>query len=278
MAKNIKKPKILYKNLGSISSVLIQELSKAKTPVFTTSEALQILNINPRRVNKILYDLVRKGWLKRIEKGKYILIPLSVDSSEPYTEDQFIIASKLIAPYYIGFWSMLHYYGYTEQLINTVFIASTKRRKDLIHGGVHYKFIKIKPENLFGITEIKIDNVKVRSSNKEKTLVDCLSHPEYCGGVQEIIKTLWNARKEINLEKLVKYADRVNNSAIIKRLGFLLECLGMDKEVAVEEFRNKVKKGYSPLDPLLPKKGKFNSRWNLLVNIPKEELLSFKMR
>lgn len=276
MSRNIEKYKNLYKSLGPKSALLIQNLSKSGMNVFTTKDALSLIDINSQNLNKILYNLVNKGWLRRIEKGKYMLIPLGVDSFEPYTESQFVIASKLISPYYIGFWSALHFYGYTEQLLNTIFVVSTKRKKDISQGGVQYKFIKLKPNHFFGVSKIKISEANINFSDKEKTLVDCLAYPEYCGGIQEIIKALWKAKDEIDPEKMVSYSKQMGNSVVFKRLGYLLEVLELNDLLDLENLKNYVKKGYSLLDPLLPRGGSYDSNWNLIINISYEDLLSFK--
>lgn len=276
MTQNIKTNKYLYKNLGPVSSHLITELSQSKKTVFSLSEVATILGTDNRHVKKLVYDLVKKGWLQRIEKGKYFLIPLTAKATKPYTENQFFIASKLVEPYYIGFWSMLHYYGYTEQLPNTIFIISPKRKKNLFLSGVNYKFVKIPPEKIFGLMEIEINSMPIKVSDKEKTLLDCLDHPEYCGGITEVAKGIWNARNEIDFVKILDYAKKMSNSAVIKRLGYLLEILELDKIFNVSVLKKVIGKGFSSLDPLLPKKGQYNSQWNILVNISKEELISFR--
>jgi len=276
MSRNIEKYKNINKSLGPLSTLLMQQLSKSGMTVFTTKDVLSLVNINAKNLNKILHDLAIKGWLRRIEKGKYMLIPMNVDSKEPYSENHYLIASKLIDPYYIGFWSALHFYGYTEQLLNTIFIVSTKRKKEISLSGVNYKFIRLKPTKFFGISEIKIEGSVINFSDKEKTLADCLANPEYCGGVQEIVKGLWKAKEELDFIKLVDYANRMQNSTIIKRLGYLLECLELRKGIDFDYLMGLVKSGYSIIDPLLPKKGTYDSRWKLLINISKEDLLSFK--
>ena len=276
MTQNIKKDKNLYKILGPVSSRLISELTQSKRTVFSLEEAAQILGSDSKQVKKLLHDLVKKGWLKRIERGKYFLIPLSADPTKPYTENQFLIASKLIDPYYIGFWTMLNYYGYTEQLINTIFVASPKRKKTLSLLGVYYKFVKTTPEKMFGVTQIKIDTVSITVSDKEKTLLDCLDHPEYCGGISEVVKGIWNARDEVDFAKVLDYLKQVKNSTVAKRMGYLLEMLELDKEFDIKLLKKMIRKGFSSLDPLLPRKGRYNSQWNILVNIPEEELLSFR--
>ena len=171
---------------------------------------------------------------------------------------------------------MLNYYGYTEQLVNTIFIVSPKKKKNLSLLGIYYKFIKTHEKKMFGLTEIKVNDMSVQVSDKEKTLLDCLDHPEYCGGINEGIKGIWNSREEIDSVKMLAYAKKMGNSAVIKRLGYLLEILEMDKKISVRTLQKMIRKGFSLLDPLLPKKGQYNSQWNLIVNIPKEELLSFK--
>ena len=276
MPQNMIKDKNLYKTLGPVSSRLITELSRSKRTIFSLSEASQILRADSKQVKKLLHDLVRKNWLQRIEKGKYILIPLTVDATKPYTENQFLIASKLVAPYYIGFWSMLHYYGYTEQLLNTVFIVSTKRKKNFTLSGVNYKFVKITLKKMFGLIEVEINNMPVNVSDKEKTLIDCLDHPEYCGGITEVTKGIWNARDEVDFVKILDYAKKIHNSAVAKRLGYLLEILELDRKINMKNLKKTIGKGYSSLDPLLPKKGQYNSQWNILVNIPRDEILSFR--
>jgi len=276
MPQNIEKDKNLYKILGPVSSRLITELSQSKKNVFSFEEAAQILKTDNKQVKKLLHDLVKRGWVKRIEKGKYFLVPLTVDTTKPYTINQFLIASKLIHPYYIGFWSMLHYYGYTEQLVNTIFVVSPKKKKKLSLLVINYKFIKVLEKKMFGLAEIKVNDMAVQVSDREKTLLDCLDHPEYCGGITEVIKGIWNSREEIDPMKILEYAKKMGNSAVIKRLGYLLEILEMDKKIPVRTLQKMIRKGFSPLDPLLPQKGQYNSQWNLIVNIPKEELLSFK--
>lgn len=73
ITRDIRKSKNLYKILGPVSSRLITELTTNQMTVFTSQDAAQILGIDTKQVKKLLYDLVKKGWLRRIEKGKFFL-------------------------------------------------------------------------------------------------------------------------------------------------------------------------------------------------------------
>jgi len=68
-----------------------------------------------------------------------------------------------------------------------------------------------------------------------------------------------------NITRNPSYAAKIGNSAVAKWLGFLMETLGLgDIEVLRKEAP--LAQGFSPLDPNLPKRGKYNRRWGLLVN------------
>ena len=45
-----------------------------------------------------------------------------------------------------------------------------------------------------------ISNVNVEISDNEKTIIDCIDKPGYCGGIEEIVKSVYFAKEEI--EKL----------------------------------------------------------------------------
>lgn len=88
---------------------------------FTFRDAQEILGSDYSVTKVILYRLEKRGWIERIEKGKYMIIPLGAEKGK-YTLHEFLIASMLVSPYAIAYWSALSYYGLTEQFPTTVFI------------------------------------------------------------------------------------------------------------------------------------------------------------
>ncbi|HAR49059.1 hypothetical protein ER57_01945 [Smithella sp. SCADC] len=83
--------------------------------------------------------------------------------------------------------------------------------------------------------------------------------------MNEIAKALTGSWKALDEKKLRKYAAKIGNSAVGKRLGFMMETLGLGD---VEAFRKAMSlaPGFSSLDPTMPKHGKYNRRWGLLIN------------
>src|SRR4030042_5995840 len=130
------------KYIGEVGSDLIAALLMRGKRLFTFEDALQASGNKPNMRQK-LSSLVNAGWLQRIEKGKYLILPLESGSTGAWAEPEFIVASLLIQPYYIGLQTALNYYGYSEQVRDTVYIISTQRKLKpyLDISGVKYQFI-----------------------------------------------------------------------------------------------------------------------------------------
>lgn len=217
---------------------------------------------------KFLERLQEKGWIKRLRRGCFAIIPLSSGDARTPQLHEFIVAMELVSPAAIAYWSALNHHGLTEQLPRTVFIATNHpvRRPPRQALGVNYKLISVKPTKFFGIVKDWMDEQPFQVTDKEKTLIDGLDLPQYVGGVDEIAKALAGHWPELNETKLRHYAARIGNSAVAKRLGFLLETLKLGDPDALRE-AVPLASGFSPLDPTLPQRGKYHRRWGLLVNV-----------
>lgn len=139
-------------------------------------------------VKNVLYRLRKKGRVEEIEKGKYLLIPARAGMKGSWSEVPFLLAPHLIDVYYVGFWTALNYWGMTEQVPRTVFVAATKRKRDLEYGPTKFEFVTLAKNRFFGFVEEKAGGGKFNVSSKEKTVIDCLLYPRYCGGLDEAVK------------------------------------------------------------------------------------------
>ena len=249
------------KGLSKRESYLLSYLSEKNKDIFKLKDVMKILGCSYPNAKVTAERLIKKKWIERLLKGRYMIIPFSAGIEGKYLEHEFIIASLFSG--YIGYWTALNYYGFTEQIPDKIFIASRKRLKDRTILGIRLKFISIDEKKFFGFKKIKILNHSIKISNPEKTIIDCLDKPKYCGGIGEIIKALEYGKEEINFKKLRRYALQIRNNSVIKRLGFILEYLNLN----TMEFEKLVGKGYSILDPTKEKKRKYDSKWKLLVNI-----------
>lgn len=266
------------RTIGKAGSDLLTGITRQGKQIFIYADAVKVYGSDDRRLRELLSTLVKRGWLQRIEKGKYLILPFEAGREREWTEHEFVISSYLIEPYYIGFRSALNYYGYTEQLSRTVFIASTSRKlkSSLTISGVTYRFIFLSERKFFGAKQILISGNQVNISEPEKTIVDCLDQLRYCGGISEVAKALWYGRGELDFPKMAEYSRRNGNQAASQRLGYLIEILGFKAEKAIELLLLSRSTRYARLDTFSESKGRYIERWRVIVNTPENELLQWK--
>jgi len=255
-----------YKStLGEKEAFLIRALSEEQKTIFTIEDAVKFSGPGAK---KTVFGLARKKWVLPLKRGLYAIVPLDVGlkGADAFIVHNFIIASQLVEPYYIGYWSALNHHGLTDQIPRTTFIVTTKARHPVRVLDDEYYFVKLTTRKFFGWETIEMDERKIRISNPEKTIADCLDHPEHCGGIEQVARAIYFSHEETNLDRVAEYANRMDNQAILKRLGYILEVTDLRGKYdrLFREFRPTA--GFSKLDTLSPGVGKHNARWGLLIN------------
>ncbi len=254
----------MKRGLRGSSAELLHRLRR-RGPVFTFRDALEVSGYDGGYLKLVLHMLERGGWIERIERGKYVILPLEAERGR-YTLHEFVVGSALVEPSAIAYWSALHYHGLTEQIPNVVFVQTTsrKKRRELTVFGTKYRIVRVVERKFFGLEPLWIEGLKVHVTDKEKTVIDCLDKPQHCGGVVEVYKAL---REEVNVKKLSMYLERFGSGAVAKRLAYLAELAGLEVEVP----GHLIKKGVVALDPTMPRRGKVDRRLKLLVNVELRE-------
>jgi len=237
-------------------------------PTFSVAVARQILGHKKHDPTpQFLERLQSKGWIRRLRRGRFAVVPLSSGEGRSPQLHEFVVAMELVSPVAIAYWSALNHHGMTEQLPRTVFVATDHpvRRQPGEVLGVSYKIVSQRSGKFFGVVKDWINEMPFSVTDREKTIIDGLDLPQYVGGVGEIAKALSGSWKTLDEKKLRRYVAKIGNSAVAKRLGFMMETLALGD---VEALRKAIPlaPGFSSLDPTMPKRGKYNRRWGLLVN------------
>ena len=257
------------KGLSSLESRILSDLAFRGKTFFAPSD----LKEYPVDAGRFLHRLKRKGWIAWVKRNLYMIAPLDAGpaGARAYTVHSLVLASHLASPSYIGFWSALNYHGMTDATPPAVFVATTVPRSRRTVFDVPVVFVTLRPWKMFGTTLERIEAEDILLSDPEKTIVDCLDHPEHAGGIPLVAEALREALDSLDFPRVLRYARRNRNSTVLKRLGFLLEASGRGAEAA--RIRNEsLGKGYSKLDPELPAKGPIRERWRLRINVPRELL------
>jgi predicted transcriptional regulator of viral defense system len=259
---------------------LVRKLAAEGDRVFTTERARELApdaGLSEGYLRQALHHLARSGWLVRLRKGLYALSS-TVPGVTPAHE--FEVAMALVSPAAISHWSALHYHGLTEQAPRKVFVLTTtdasvprvrstavKRiRNGYPIGDTVYQFVQVKPERYFGVEKVWIGEARVRVTDPERTLLDGLSMPQYCGDFAEVLHAFEVRGKHLDVERIVQYACQLD-TAIAKRLGWVLQFQGIDP-ARLDRLLKLPIEGYRKLDPTGPRKGPCNRHWMIQENLP----------
>lgn len=218
---------------------------KAK-PTFKIQDIERITYCDKSYAKQILDRLKKRNLIKQIRRNTYT------------TKDNiFVIASNIVYPSYISFWSASYFLGYTEQIVNTIQVATTRKARDIKFEGYEIKFIPLK--HFFGYKKIQTNEGDVFIAENEKLLIDTFLKPNECGNFDEIEKMFEGA--EISEEKLINYLKKIGSQTIIKKVGFLLEKIkGIDISKSF-----KMDKNYVLLNPFSKDWKTINSRWRVKI-------------
>ena len=255
-----------YTNLSKDELYLISRAEYERQKLIT-SEFANRLFASPKRTADILDTLTRKGRLVQLQRGKYLIVPIKAPNQQ-WAPNEFVVAAFWMGdiPYYIGYYTMYNYWGFTEQIPQTVFILNLKKNAKKMIGDVKYEAFKINGKKYFGVQKIKIEDMDICISDKERTLVDFVYNPIV--SFSNVANVLKENLAEIDLDKFISYLNLFPVVSVRKRAGFFLEAIGC-KNNTLERLRKSIGREDTNvvLDPTnKSRKGKINKEWKIIVN------------
>lgn len=260
------------KGISGKNRGLLATLHRGARGPFTVREAADLLSLNITRTQRFLAYLAARGWLVRIRRGLYATVPLDAVDPADWYEDPWVIASKVFSPsFYIGGWTACEYWDLTEQLFRDTVVITTRklRRRGIEIQGFPYHVKRAAEYKIFGTQTVWRDQTRVKVSDPTRTVVDVLDAPYIGGGIRHVVEVLETyLRGEHRRDTLlIRYVRRLGNRTVFKRLGYLLETLGVTAPVLVETCDKGMGAGISLLDPTIPTRGPVLRRWNLRLNV-----------
>jgi len=259
-------------SLSKQETEFLTTFSASGKRVFTYKQAADYWDSKVAATNT-LGRLVKKGWLQRLERGLYMIIPLEAGPERLWSENAFVLASNLIFPGALAYWSALRFWNMTEQIPRIQFIQTTKRKRSLTIQGVEFHFIYVLERYFFGISTRKIDDVQFTVTDREKTIIDAANRPELSGGIIQLAQSLKTSVNSIDWEKLNSYLVQWGGGVVVKRLGYLVETLSLpipDRVSTIYHWQTMISKGISQLEPGSGRSGPVVTRWKLQINVPLE--------
>lgn len=249
---------------------LLQLLHRSGPGPFTAADAAGLWRLPADRAGRLLRTLEAGGWLARPRRGLYVPVPLEAARAGEWHEDPWVIAIKLFPDGYVGGWSACEHWELTDQVFREVLVYSPRRvaahRVPLDIGAIEVR--KTSSERLFGLRSVWRATARVGVSDPSRTIIDVLDTPANGGGIRhvaEVVDTYFRSEHRHD-ELLVGYAERFGNRAVFKRLGYLIEVMGIDAPAVASACASRISRGVSALDPGIAGAGPIRTRWNLRIN------------
>ena len=265
------------KTLGPQAANLVTTLHERSRAVFRLEDVRDITGLSDTSARSFVRKLVDRGVAARLKPGLYVLVPFELGRERQYPGNPLVVAREIMhgEDYYLSHATAMEIHGMTTQPQLVVMVTTPAARRSVTALGVEFRFVRCQRKHLFGLTEHWVTKQeKVRVSDLERTVIDGLKQPEYCGGLTEVAKGLWMRRQDMKVDRLVEYARRIGVGAVVRRLGFLLETYEMAEAPDLDRLRNGLTATYVRLDPILAAEGKRLRRWRLQLNVAPEELLA----
>ena len=270
------------KVMGPRGAGLIRSLYEADLQTFSVADAIRLSGVSEKAVRDALNRLLRAGVIARVKPGLYNIVPFELGNESDFLGSAPKIAVEIArralpegASFFLSHGTAMTMHQLVTQPLLTVYLTTPKQLRPVSTMGTEIKFISTKAEKCFGIENHWIDkSTAVPISDLERTVLDGLKQPNYCGGLIEVAKGFWMKRGELDLKKLVAYTKRIGVGAVASRLAYLLHLYQLGEPEILNQLREEFTSNYSLLDPDMPAEGRHDSRWQLRLNVTEEEFRS----
>ena len=267
------------RSLSPQESRVVLALTEQGRRDVTREEIIHLLGGTPKAADEVIKALRKKGWLERAAWGKYLLVPPDQGPDALGDSNLLALASRVTDLYYIGFATAAAYYGLTTQHRNVIFLVTPSKLRNRNVGESRLRIVHQTARKFFGFESVDVLGQKVMMSDREKTALDCIDHPELAGGIDEAAAILANASRRFDWTKAAKYVDRVDSSPLPHRVGWVLDHVKadvpQDARAHLLDLATHTRKTWLGPDPArarAPRAIGFDQTWRLFVNVSAEEL------
>ncbi|MDO8671742.1 MAG: hypothetical protein Q7O66_09990 [Dehalococcoidia bacterium] len=259
---------------------LVTALESTGADLFTTTQAVRQgmeIGLSAGHTATLLHHLSEGGRISRLKKGVYAINDPASRMPKPHP---FAIGGAMVVPSAVSHWSALQHWGLTEQVPSTITLSSPirtfppddegpsiTRRHAWMFSGLRYEFIAITRPRFFGDVEVWVnERDRVSIFDRERALLDTFHHFHIFGSLSVALEILETHLADLDIDRLVRYAERLGIAAVVKRIGWALDYFGASPEI-LEPLRAYPSKGDSPLDPGQPALGRHNRDWRVIENL-----------
>ena len=243
-----------------------------QTHVFTNQQLVESCALSAASVKTVLKRAVEAGGIERVRRGLYVS---RTGRFATGNVDPFELVFALDADAVLSFHSALEAHGVAHNVVSTCQFRSTAVKVRFEYSGiayVPYAFAESAPmQKLRGRSGLRI-----AVTTREQTIVDCLNHPERCGGIEEALMSV-SLFPYIDLDALLGLVSE-SSASLAARTGWLLEQKAGDWRVpsdVLEKLSAMASGGPYKLDKNSRRSQGWSRRWKLCLPAYEEEVESW---
>jgi len=268
----------MLRSLSKQEASLILELEWRGQRIVSRAEVIQAMNGNTRAADDLIRSLRRKNWLERIGAGTYMLIPAERGPEGIPDMNTLVLGSLVTSPYYYSYATAAAFHNLSAQMRSEIYVACRRKLRPRLIRAFMFRFVYLKQEKFFGYAETNAFGAEVMMAEPEKAIVDSIDKPGYAGGIGEVAGAIARGSSRCDWDKLAAYALKMNSVALVQRLGYLMDFLEVKGPSGTRErLKGRIKKhsrSYLGSTRIWGQKGIFDSEWQVVVNVPREEIVA----
>jgi predicted transcriptional regulator of viral defense system len=211
------------RSLSAREAGIVLDLEWRGQKIVSAAELRSMLGGSDGYCKSFTHRLVRKGWLERIRPGLFELVPADRGPDGVTDTNALAAGALIVSPYFYSFATACTHHGFTEQVFTEAYVACRISRRPATVRGTRFVFVPMSEERFFGFDDVDVLGQKVKMATKERAVLDAVDRPYLAGGLPEVSRIVAHAAGRIAWPTVLELAKRWKESAIVQRLGYLLD-------------------------------------------------------
>jgi predicted transcriptional regulator of viral defense system len=243
----------------------------------TGAELKEMLGGSDGNARVVAHRLVKKGWLEPVTRGVFLVVPADRGPEGISDTNPLALGADLAAEYFYSFGTACSFHHLTEQAFTTVYLVCRQARASVTVRDTRYSFVAVPADRFFGFELGDVLGTKVQMADLERSVLDSIDRPNSAGGIGEVSRIVRHAAKRISWPRLVAHVERWRESALVQRLGYLLDVHAIPVDVTT---RTQLRDLVRPDNKIFfgPRKrwgtsGKLVAEWGIIENVPRDVLV-----
>lgn len=267
------------RSLSSTEARVVLALEEERRDEVSLDMVERYARVHRGFARKITHDLVSKGWLQRVGRGRYILNPGAYGPEAVPETDPLRVGSRIVHPYYFGYATAAELWGFLLQPGRVYYLVTPTRTSVRVAHTAQFRLVRLSTRRFFGFVLRKRRGQTLYLSDPERTILDCLARPEFSGGMSGAAQVLARAKRRISWNRLALYLRKFGNRSLALRLGYLAEHVRPSRPPPPSWSRSLLPEPDQPWVPLGPprtygRRGPHDGRWHVICNVPPRVLFA----